>query len=1130
MVPMPTTDKHCEGRYRQAMNESSNRETLDGLLDAVAAADGAVRPEWVDAYAWLLSEAILDRHHIGLLVGFIRRSPSDVEQHWSQALAKHDDHPQQRWTLQALSALALKAPLPPLTHAPCDAFMQRLSHEIEAFRLEEEGHIDEAMEVRRSAFYGWTKDDTEEHILLGFDLFDDFLSLERNKEAQSLLSELDAMIDYVGHPLLQAELLDREADMAREAHDYERAMRCYERASECLSESRSVHLRLSYDTMRVNQLLQKGLLNQARERLEQDIKDPSHPFVLRAEQRRLTSLCQLYTTLEDKRALYETLETLIERVIEAGWALFGTLSSHLDDLINLACQFGEGKRAKEILARGEALLKAKNNADWLNVARIRIALWDRQEGEIPSALTKALDSSLMTRDLFFCQTLINLVDEYGDEVHKERIEGALERCFASLSERNLMVRASNALHYKAHAHSQAGREEAARETFRESVRILKDAGHYGARVTDAAMDWATWEINGGHLHKLEEPIEIVVAHSDDQATPALMARLSFQQAMYFAMNSGRAESEEDPKAIVGRWIALAADQYLEANRVAEANSVYMQLADWLDSQGEYQAATEILESVAQGAMSAGDIEVIWQAALVAANRLDQEGDGPSALELLGATLESCESEETSARGAQHFEYANLLNSNGHHEEAHKHYLLAHEGLSDGSVQDRARILVGLGQSLWHGGDEKGAVRHWQDALVLAHRSAERDFICDLALTIDNQLLERLDLVGSQRVAWLEDLVRHAESCRWDLIANGSDLPLRLAEEYAHSDIESEHVEVTIQALKNIADAVTRVGMPYDATLLLQRAAGIELLRGNHDTGLTLMREVLDRVETNAGTIVRGRECLLQATMVAAGGLVHEAWDRVSEVRDWLATIEEDQEDERALDELTLTCQLQCANLHMLGDKAELVIAPLTELIATCDVSEDGWPAAQLARVTLAAAHTTLGNAAKATELLGALNQHLEQGTSGWFNGVIIAGRLGQRALGEALIRGIQDSYGQGPASRWSSTDISVRCGSDWLAFTSGELVDTRHTEAMAKRALATRHFSLATLLTLLRACYAMDADEVEEARKAVAEAVEIARRHWALDEFGIMWGVLLPTELKQLAGALLEADRLQHLN
>ncbi len=319
-------------------------------------------------------------------------------------------------------------------------------------------------------------------------------------------------------------------------------------------------------------------------------------------------------------------------------------------------------------------------------------------------------------------------------------------------------------------------------------------------------------------------------------------------------------------------------------------------------------------------------------------------------------------------------------------------------------------------------------------------------------------------------------------------------------------------------------------MPFDATLLLQRAAGIELLRGHHERGLNLMREVLDRVEANAGVIVRARECLLQATMLAAGGLVHEAWDRVSEVRDWLATIEEERADERALDELTLTCQLQCANLHMLGDKADLVITPLTELIATCDASEEGWPAAQLARITLAAAHTSLGNAAKATEVIAAMNQHLEQGTSGWFNGVIMSGRLGQRALGEALIHGIQESYGKGPASRWSSTDISLRCATDWLAFTSGEAVDTSHTAEMAKRALATRHFSLATLLTLLKACYALEAGERLQGQEAVAEAVEIARRHWALDEFGIMWNVLLPTELKHVAAALLEADRLQHLN
>ena len=43
-------------------------------------------------------------------------------------------------------------------------------------------------------------------------------------------------------------------------------------------------------------------------------------------------------------------------------------------------------------------------------------------------------------------------------------------------------------------------------------------------------------------------------------------------------------------------------------------------------------------------------------------------------------------------------------------------------------------------------------------------------------------------------------------------------------------------------------------------------------------------------------------------------------------------------------------------------------------------------------------------------------------------------------------------------------------------------------------------------------------------------AVEIARTHWAIDELGLMWGVLLPPDLKRFAAGLLEADRLQHVN
>jgi hypothetical protein len=67
-------------------------------------------------------------------------------------------------------------------------------------------------------------------------------------------------------------------------------------------------------------------------------------------------------------------------------------------------------------------------------------------------------------------------------------------------------------------------------------------------------------------------------------------------------------------------------------------------------------------------------------------------------------------------------------------------------------------------------------------------------------------------------------------------------------------------------------------------------------------------------------------------------------------------------------------------------------------------------------------------------------------------------------------------------------------------------------------------------LTLMAACYAADAGDTARAHGAVSEAIELSRRQWAMDEFGLMWGVLLPTELKVFAASLLEADRLQHVN
>ena len=55
--------------------------------------------------------------------------------------------------------------------------------------------------------------------------------------------------------------------------------------------------------------------------------------------------------------------------------------------------------------------------------------------------------------------------------------------------------------------SQAGQIEEAREAFKAAVELLEASGHYQTKVVGTAMEWATWEINGGHLDKLEVPIE-----------------------------------------------------------------------------------------------------------------------------------------------------------------------------------------------------------------------------------------------------------------------------------------------------------------------------------------------------------------------------------------------------------------------------------------------------------------------------------------------------------------------------------------------------------------------------------------------------------------------------------------------
>ncbi|MGB0590252.1 MAG: hypothetical protein ACPGU1_11275 [Myxococcota bacterium] len=1114
------------------MSEISNREALDGILRAVATIVDDPRPQWIDAYAHLLTEAILDRHHVGLLIGVARSKDLAESEAWITALSASGNDTLHHRMIQDVWALARREPLSEGVPVEANPFMRRLNCELRAYALEERGALVDAMIVRSELFDGWAGEAHDEQAFCGFDLVDDLMGLDRVDEANHVLDKLEPMVEALDNAVLEAELYDRWADVARERQDQDRAGQCYRMAQHALEDLRdpSPHLRLNEQAATVNELVQRGKLQRARTVLENPIDCGDHPFASRVLQRRLTSLCQLYTTLDDKRSLFEVLEQLIESVIEVRWALFGTLSSHLDDLVNLACQFGHGTRAEAFLAQGRALVIGDPSEAWLDIAAIRIALWKGQESEVEALLESARQSPLVIQDLFYCQTVTTLINEYGSAEQIEESKDALEQCTASLKERRLFPRAANSLQFKAQGLAQEGHTEQARQAFRDAVTVLREPGHNREQVIEAAMDWATWEIRSGNMDRLEEPLELVIAHSDDAGAPALMARLSFQQAMYFAVNPNAQESEEDPKAVVGRWIALAADQYLEGNRLAEANGVYMHLADWLDGQGEYKAATEILELVAQGAMSTGDTQLIWHAALVAANRLEQEDDGEAAVQLLMETLESCESDDSATRGAQHFELGNLLNAVGQHDAALNHYKIAQEGLVDGSVRDRARVLIGLGMSHWHTQSEARAVTEWRAAFELAQCTADRDFICDLALRIDTQMLERQDRVSEARIALLETLMNLGDRCRWELIANGSDLPLRLAEEYARTDHNPTYVTETIHTLRNLAEAVTNVGLTRDGTLLLQRASGIEMLRGNHEAGLSLMREVLERIEASAGTVLRSREGLLQAALLAAGGLVHEAWDRVSEVRDWLATIDDSSADEEALDELTLTCQLQCATLHLLGDKADQVVGPLTELIETCEIRDRAWPATQSARVTLAAALINLGHSARASEQLMALEASLDEGTNGWFNSVIMAGRLGQRALGEALISGVKEALGQSEPSRWSSTEIALQCSADWLAFTSGEPVDTSETEALAHRAMKAHDFNLATVLTLMTACYATGAGDTSNARRAVAEAIELSRRHWAMDEFGLMWGVLLPPELKCFAATLLEADRLQHVN
>ena len=85
-----------------------------------------------------------------------------------------------------------------------DPFMARLACDLQAFVFAERGDAAEVMTLRRACFEAWRFEDTDQQIYLGLDLFDDLMVLDRIEEAAQLLSQLDAMIAYVGYPEMQA--------------------------------------------------------------------------------------------------------------------------------------------------------------------------------------------------------------------------------------------------------------------------------------------------------------------------------------------------------------------------------------------------------------------------------------------------------------------------------------------------------------------------------------------------------------------------------------------------------------------------------------------------------------------------------------------------------------------------------------------------------------------------------------------------------------------------------------------------------------------------------------------------------------------------------------------------------------
>ena len=118
-------------------------------------------------------------------------------------------------------------------------------------------------------------------------------------------------------------------------------------------------------------MIQRGRLHAARELLERSESGATDPFAPLRRQRRLASLCRLYSTVNDKWAMFRALAIVVDLAVDVRWSILGDVGSQIDDLVNLACQFGEEQVAQRAIETGRTIADKPATMVWLDIATVR---------------------------------------------------------------------------------------------------------------------------------------------------------------------------------------------------------------------------------------------------------------------------------------------------------------------------------------------------------------------------------------------------------------------------------------------------------------------------------------------------------------------------------------------------------------------------------------------------------------------------------------------------------------------------------------------------------------------------------------------------------------------------------------